>query len=127
MLVAVAFLCARDRASSGELKTSSQRPALVAGITHAVGTGGGSEDDRQHGGALGELSAVSVLNRWTGRSAGCRPSVGKILGFLSGFGGPTPAILLFTVQLPGVYFISASYPEIMRFLQRQVPLPGAKG
>jgi len=110
----------------GELKDLiAQLPALVAGITHAVGNLEGwiRRTIDNTGGALENylLSALNTLPEQLGRL----PSVlsGKILGFLSGFAGRTPAILLFTVTTClGVYFISASYPEIMRFLQRQVPL-----
>lgn len=47
---------------------------------------------------------------------------GKLLDFISGFAGKTPAVLLFAVTCGiGVYFISASYPSILAFIKRQMP------
>lgn len=110
----------------GELKgLAAQMPALVEGITRAVGKLEGwlRRTIDNTGGALESylLSALDALPEQLGRLPSALSA--RILGFLSGFAGRTPAILLFTVTTClGVYFISASYPEIMRFLQRQIPL-----
>lgn len=47
---------------------------------------------------------------------------GKLLGLLSVLASAAPSALLFSVTvLIGVYFISASYPEIAAFVKRQIP------
>lgn len=46
----------------------------------------------------------------------------KLLGLLSAFAGAAPSVLLFLVTaLIGTYFVSASYPELLRFVRRQLP------
>lgn len=47
---------------------------------------------------------------------------GKLLDLLSALAAATPSVLLFSVTLIiGVYFISASFPEIAAFVKRQIP------
>ncbi len=47
----------------------------------------------------------------------------KLLGLLGALAQQSPSVLLFTVTAGiGLYFISASYPEIAAFTQRQIPM-----
>lgn len=47
---------------------------------------------------------------------------GKALGLLSAIAEKTPSVLLFVLTTGlGIYFFSAAYPAILRFLARQIP------
>ena len=104
---------------------TAQLPGLMEGIVAIVGraerwimtyidqTGGGFGDYLR--GVLDSLP-TQLSNIPAALSAG-------ILSFLSGFAGKAPSIIMFTVTAClGVYFISAAYPELRRFLGRQIPL-----
>jgi sporulation integral membrane protein YtvI len=110
----------------GELRNFLLRlPALTEGLSRLIGQAG--DWLQSYAGRFGVVPGAwltGLLEDLPAQLSQLLPALsGGAWGFLSGLAGRAPAILLFlfTVCL-GVYFISASYPDIRRFIERQLPL-----